>query len=230
MLKKKDGSDSAAESKNWYKDKYQYVVVQRNLLALLSLAALGVALAAVFAVMSLSPQKSVEPFIIEVDEKTGIVQTVNPVTRAELTANEAVSNYFLVKYLEAREGFSRYDIGQRYNLVRVLSDPQVYRNYLDEVSINNPKSYIPQLLKTNGSRDVKIKSISYLQQTQGRILAQVRFVIHERLRPNAGVTEYHRVANIAFRYADIELTREDRFINPLGFRVDTYRVDEEVLQ
>ena len=82
--------ESSVQAKNWYKDKYQFVLVQRNILAVISVVALFCSAIAVFAVMRLTPQKSVEPFVIQIDEKSGIVERVDPVTRTELTANEAI--------------------------------------------------------------------------------------------------------------------------------------------
>ena len=90
MLKRtqRQVSDS---SRHWYQDKYQHVLVQRNLLALISLISMAVALVAVFTVARLAPQKSVEPYLLQVDEKTGITRKVEPISRTELANSDAVN-------------------------------------------------------------------------------------------------------------------------------------------
>src|SRR5579864_3828195 len=71
--------------KNWYKDRYQYVLVQRKILTVITVLSLICTLAVVILISQLTPLKSVEPFVIEVDQKSGITQTVDPLTAKELT-------------------------------------------------------------------------------------------------------------------------------------------------
>ena len=73
-------------------------------------------------------------------------------------------------------------------------------------------------------RSVKFKSISYVKPNQ----AQVRLLVEETAA-NGGTLQYHKIATIVFEYAKLDLTEEERYINPLGFRVTEYRVDEDAL-
>src|SRR5712671_751378 len=91
----------SADEKNWYKDRYQHVLVQRKILSAIALAALACTLVAVAYSAYLTPLKTVEPFVVQVDQKSGIVQMVDPLTVPELTANEAVNNYFIVQYIRS---------------------------------------------------------------------------------------------------------------------------------
>src|SRR4051812_3531186 len=92
--------------KNWYKDRYQYVLVQRKILTAITLLSLVCTLATVIVISQLTPLKSVEPFVIQIDQKSGITQTVDPLTATELTTNEAVNNFFLVQYIRSRESYN----------------------------------------------------------------------------------------------------------------------------
>ncbi len=87
------------ESRNWYKDRYQAVLLQRRLLMGISIISMLATLGSVFIIAKLTPLKSVEPFVIQVDSKSGITQTVEPLTAKEITALESVNNYFIVQYL-----------------------------------------------------------------------------------------------------------------------------------
>ena len=212
----------AAEDKNWYKDRYQYVLVQRKLLTVITVTALICTLATVIVISQLTPLKSIEPYVIEVDQKTGITQVVDPSSVGELTANEAVNNYFIVMYLRAREGYSMTDLAKNYNLVRVMSESRkVYPQFVAEADPNNPRSNAARL-GTFGERTVKLKSITYLKPQ----LVQIRVLIEER----GGAAPQHKLILMAFEYVRMNLTLEERYVNPLGFRVVDYRVDEDILQ
>jgi len=215
-------SKEALDDKNWYKDRYQYVLVQRKLLTLITVASLLCTLAAISYLSYLTPLKSIEPYVIEVDQKTGITQVVDPMTVKELTANEAVNNYFIVMYIRAREGYSMTDLARSYNLVRVMSESRkVYPQFVSEADPNNPRSNAARL-GTFGERTVKLKSIVYLNPQ----LVQIRVLIEER----GGAAPQHKFITLAFEYVKMNLTLEERYLNPLGFRVTDYRVDEDILQ
>jgi type IV secretion system protein VirB8 len=77
---------------------------------------------------------------------------------------------------------------------------------------------------SNGTRVVRFKSITYLKPQ----LAQARLLIEET-DVNGVVSQYHRLATVTFEYAKLQLTTEERYINPLGFRVVDYRIDEDAL-
>jgi len=220
----KPNKDST-DSKNWYTDRYQSVLVQRKLLVLITLFSLACTLLAVLDIARLTPLKSVEPFVIQVDQRSGITQTVDPLTVRELTANEAVNNFFIVQYIRSRESYSTLDYGRNYNIVRIMSDKDnVYPPFVAEQDPNNPQSNTA-VLGTTGIRTVKFESISYLNPQ----LVQVRLLIEEK-GPNIGYIQQHKIALLQFEYVKMSLTTEERYINPLGFRVKSYRVDEDVLQ
>lgn len=211
------------ENKNWYKDRYQHLLVQRRLLTVITLLSLVCTLVTVIVIARLTPLKSVDPFIIQVDQKSGITQTVDPLTVKELTANEAVNNFFLVQYIRSRETYSVTDLGRNYNIVRVMSDPsKVYAEFVAQADPNNPRSNAARL-GSSGLRTVKFKSITYINPQ----LVQARMLIEEKT--DNSYTQYHKIALLNFEYVKLSLSNEERYINPLGFRVTDYRLDEDIL-
>lgn len=218
-------SQELIDHSNWYKDRYQYVIVQRKILTLITLLSLLCTFVTVLVIASLTPLKTVEPFVIQVDQKSGIVQTVDPLTVKELTANEAVNNFYIVQYIRARENYNIHDIARNYNIVRIMSEPgQVYGQFVSQADPNNPRSNAARL-GSGGTRTVKFKSITYINPQ----LAQARLLIEERGNETS-YQQQHKIVLIAFQYIKLNLTNEERYINPLGFRVTDYRVDEDVLQ
>ncbi len=214
------------ELSNWYKDRYQALLVQRKVLIAVTFAALACTLFSVLVIVRMIPQKTIAPYVIQVDQKTGITQVVDPVTTQQLTANEAINNYFIAQYIRAREGYAASDILRSYETVRLMSEPRrVFPAYSAEIDGNNPNS-APTRFGAVGTRQVKFKSTTVLEPQ----VVQIRVMIEEK-KDGMGVSaQYHRIITLRFEYSKISLSPEERMINPLGFRVTEYRVDEDVIQ
>jgi len=226
--------ESKGDKKNWYNDRYQFVVVQRNILALITLLALVCSIAATFSISQLVPLKSVEPFVIQVDQKSGITQVVDPLKAKELTANEAINQYFMVQYIRARESY----LGSpdrnyyNYNLVRVLSDPVVFSRYQHEIILSNPDSPGSRL-GSSGSREAHIESIKFLDRRELPAGEESRrYLVKALVTEKAGGVlpkNMQKLILIEFKYTELELSIEDRYLNPIGFRVLSYRIDDDNL-
>lgn len=222
-------------SKHWYQDKYQHVLVQRNVLALVALIALITALTAVVAVMRLAPLKSVEPYLLEIDEKTGITQKVEPISRNAYVANEAIDRYFISAYVRARESYNFSTTRYYFNVARVMSTPDVFYMFRRTIDPSLEGS-LASVLNTTGIRTVKFRSISYIQNppppkgnkaTTPTKIAQVRIVTIDSKPGATDVTQYW-VVTVAFQYANLSLNEDEQLINPLGFTVNSYQIQREL--
>lgn len=217
------------KQKSWYQDKYQTVLVQRNILALFTVVCLLIALAASFAMQRLAPLKSVEPFIIQIDQKSGLTEVVDPITRDRLSSPEQLDDFFLWRYVTSRETIDNLDRQFRWNTVRVLSAAAIFNEYKIETNPQNPGSPTAQLAEIGGTHTVENPTITHLSDPKRKV-AQVRFNVRERSRQNAQGDIYNKIATIEYDYFKLELNRDERLINPLGFQVLSYRVDDEVIK
>ncbi len=213
------------QSKSWFQDKYQFVLVQRNILAIVTVISLFATLASVYAVEKLAPLKSVEPFIIQIEERSGITQRVEPLDRTEIKATEALDNYFLWFYVRARETYHPADQRNNWNNTRIMSSPDTFEEYLLEISPNNPTS-ARAVLGGAGTRVLSDPTITYLNDPERKV-AQVRFMVEETFKKVK--TRYPKIATIEYDFYELELNRAERLVNPLGFQVLSYRLDEEVV-
>jgi type IV secretion system protein VirB8 len=233
VLFKKKGQAAGEVGKNWYKDKYEYVRQQRDLLAATTLLCLLFSAGAVFTVMWLTPYKSVEPFVIQIDEKSGIVQRVDPVTRTEFTSNESIDRFFVAQYIRARETYIRQVFGYNYDIVRVMSDRFTFNQYNQYISERNPESPAA-ILKSDGVRTVKFKNISFIKRNEDMMntekVAQARVVLTDMSRRFPAPIEYHSIVTVTFQYSNLNLNEEERFMNPIGFLVTNYAIEREVVQ
>ncbi len=230
FFKKKVKDESIEVKKNWYADRYQTVIVQRNFLGLITIAALAGVIFSVISVVKITTSKTIEPFVIEIENKTGITNVIRPLQQEKYAYDEVLRKYFLTQYIAKRE---TYNIGtfeyHYFTVVRLLSNPQVYAAFKKQVYVNNPAS--PVRLGTR-QRVIKIKSIIAMPKVKGQdgFTSQIRFSSEDGDGVTPGTNIKHRVATVNFNFADLALTEDERAVNPLGFQVIGYRVDDEIVQ
>ena len=63
-------SNAKNKLKSWYSSRYQIVVVQRNILLVFTIIAMVAVGVAVIFVKQLTSSKSLDPYVIEIEEKT----------------------------------------------------------------------------------------------------------------------------------------------------------------
>lgn len=201
----------------WDKELYASMKKQRTIAWAIAAVSLLLAGLSVFAVTVLTPLKETVPYVIMVDKTTGHLEAIQELDRdAVITENEAVVQAELVRYVIARETFDATDMQNRLNAVRLTSDSPIFRRYAALLA-ENVKNY-----NTLTKRNVKIKSVS--MDSSGE-KAFVRFSTD--LIVNEHVTTEHWIATIGYKFVDLKIPTEERFINPLGFIVVSYRVDPE---
>ena len=92
---------------------------------------------------------------------------------------------------------------------------------LRTVSTNNPNSPI-NLYSNITSSGIKIRSVQALSENT----LQVRF---DAWYAASNYTKrISKIATVNYEYRNLKLKEEERFINPLGFTVTYYRVDDEL--
>ena len=174
------------------------------------------------AVAALAPLKTVEPFVIRVDNATGIVDVVSGLTNGQESYDEAVTKYFLAQYVRGREAYSYTEAPYNFRTVSLLSTTAEQQRFAHIYKGSNPES--PQVAYgRTGLAEVRIKAISLL----GPNLASVRYLRDVRRGDEMKTT--HWIATVAFAYAPAAvISTADRLTNPLGFQVSEYRADPEV--
>lgn len=214
-----------AEAKRWDQDRLASALKSRRLAWGVAATAGVLAIAGVVAVAGLTPLKRVEPFVIRVDQATGAVDLARGLTEASgpVRYEEAVSKYFLARYVRAREGYLDAAAEENFRQVSILSAPAEQRRWADLFRGTNPTS--PQnLYGPQAEATVSILSIGFINPE----VANVRF--RRTVRRAQQTEESDWIATIAFAWTRAPMTEADRLRNPLGFQVVTYRSDPEVIR
>ena len=187
-------------------------------------AAGAVAAVACLAVAGLTPLKTVVPIVFRVDQATGMIDRVYDVRGGELAASEAERRYFLWQYVLHRQGYNYIEAQHDFDVVSLMSTADVQLQYTDWFKGSNPQS--PQvLLGRSGMAVVNWVSTSFL----GPKLAQVRFIQQER-KGDALLAVKHMVATIGFDFARGAISGSAINVNPDGFLVTSFHVDQENAQ
>ncbi|APR97951.1 VirB8 family type IV secretion system protein [Wolbachia endosymbiont of Folsomia candida] len=222
FFKRKDSTESLDRDINWNSSRYSTVAAQRNVLLLFALILLAAISISILAIFKISTNSTIEPFVIEIEKKSGIVQLVDPVTVKQYSANEVLNNYFITEYIKAREVFDPYHYNYNYyTKVRLFSSSGVYnefRNYIRSQNLDDLFNLYSDFVKN----EFKVRSIQKL----GNDALQVRFTI-EFTRKDGSSTRKNKIVIMSYRYASLEMDDQQRYINPLGFQVISYRVDDE---
>ncbi len=181
------------------------------------------------------PLKKEVPFLIMADAFTGqaTVATLKGDfnSKNSITQSEALARSNIAQYIIARESFDVAQMNLRdWDLVNVMSDPNVRAGYGAIHAPNNPESPYKQYGKERAVR-VKILSLQpLLGKGEGaRNSATVRFqrVLYDK--KTGGTTPIDsKIARLEFTYkANLAMGDKERYNNPLGFQVTEYAVDND---
>jgi type IV secretion system protein VirB8 len=213
------GHQEIKQLKNWYEERHDNITVQRNLLFLLLLVLLCLSIVSIGVVAYVINTKRFDPFVIQIDDTTGIAKVVNPLTSTVLSGNEALAQYFIKKYIIARETYNPVDFStEAKRVVRLLSANSIYwdyRGYLKNEAVDPTIKY--------GQ-----KNTTYLVVKSWSKLADQKYIMRFSINETAGAMKvFNKIAVVEFQYLPMELTENDKDVNPVGFQVTGYRMDDD---
>lgn len=229
MTPKQGGAARAArdahhvQTQSWAQDLQAERAASVRLAWRVAAAACLVAVLEAIALVLLTPLKTVVPYTLLVDRRSGYVETVRGLELGPLGENEAVTQAFLAQYVLARETFDAADINDGYQKVAAWSAGRARATWLHAYDRSNAASVLNTVAPTTVI-SARINNISMLNPTT----ALVRF---ETERMDAGDLEPRPdgawSAVVTFRRSGAPMRMNERLINPLGFQVTEYRRDAE---
>ena len=220
---KQDFQRYLQEARTWETSKVLELEKSKRIAWRVASGAGALAFAAVIAVAAMTPLKKTIPYVIRVDNSTGIVDVTESLQDGKTNYEEAVNKYFTQWYVRYREGYSRELSEEYYYNVGIMSNSTEQQKYYQWFNPKNPLS--PLNVYAQYARvKIRIKSTSFINPTT----ALVRYSKEvERGTDRAQVT--HWAATIVFKYSSAPMAEKDRGINPLGFQVAEYRNDPDAM-
>lgn len=161
------------------------------------------------------------PYLLTYNDATHNLSTV-AMTRNMASAGDDLDSKFLTEYVIHRETYDYNSVQADYEAVGLMSTSDAAQSYLSKFSGRNG---MDKRLGDSESTKVGISSV-ILDHKHG--VATIRFTTTRRVRssPVDDPTQ-HWIVIIGYEYQELALNAAQRSINPLGFRVTSYRVYPE---
>lgn len=174
----------------------------------------------------LMPLKTESPFVVKVNEGTGVVQVLDGIGSHKgkpVTYDDAVHRFFILKYIRHRETFSIAQEELNYQVLGVMSSPNESARYYREI---NEKGSQYRNFRAGDQKLVKIKTVTPLND-DGSVFS-VRFSTW--VENGSSVSKKQDwIVTVETDYLKPPKDVQERQINPLGFQVKSYRKDPEVI-
>jgi type IV secretion system protein VirB8 len=217
-----------AEAASWDLDRRR----QGERTVRLSLAVAGAGWLAVLALSAallvLMPLKRVEPFVVRVDNTTGIVDVV-PVYAGKGALPETITRYLLTHYVTVCERFNFSTAESDYEECGAFHTAQRNAAWYALWNPENPASPL-NLYKDGTSVRAQVSSVTFFKRASGITdLAEVRYVKSKRTAGSAAEESTHWLATLQYAYAEPSTDAKTRLVNPLGFKVMDFHAEPEVL-
>lgn len=212
-----------AETQTWAESLRLERAASTRLASRVALAACLVAVLEGVALVLLMPLKTVEPYTLLVDRRSGYVEAARGLKLGPLSEDEAVTQAFLAQYVIARETFDAADINDGYQKVAAWSAGRARATWLRAYDRGNPAS----VLNTRSASTVisaRVDSIAMLNPTTALVRFETQRLDAADLEPRPDGTW---TAVVSFRRSGAPMRMSDRLINPLGFQVIDYRRDAD---
>ncbi len=176
------------------------------------------ALATTIALALLTPLKRVDPFLVRVDNSTGIVDVV-PVYTARAGLDQTVSRYFLAHYISVCERFNFATAESDYEECGSFHAAQRNQAWYALWNPSNPSSPL-NVHKDGSTVRVQVQTVTFFERGSGvSDLAQVRYLKAERQGNGADEHVSHWIATVQYAYSTPSKDPRVRRWNPLGFKI-----------
>ena len=232
MNKKKGSSLPNAKIHNqvkndWKKDHNSFIAIQRNFFAMLSIVSIIGVIFAMIVIKSMVEKNAIEPYVISVNNEDKMPVVIPSQSVKEYaSANAPVIEYFITKYIKAREGYDfatfKYETT---TTVRIMSTAEVYQTFRKFV-INSDKNNPETLFGPDSRVDIVIKNLAHNPKES---VANVRIAKKVNSSFGEGKSVSHFQVKLHYKLKTDEMTAGEMQINPLGLNVDSYALIEEKL-
>jgi len=170
------------------------------------------------------------PHIVKAWYSEPYVGVIKPLTKKrDIDANIPIRDFFIKKYVNAREGYNYQELVKDYGTIRALSGAQTYGEFVSAVDYNNPQAPA-RLYGRDIIKQISVKSININKKPDSNLIdgvaeytANVKF-LSELLTNGEQKDSQKWAANIDFTYHDTIVDQETHEVKPPKFIVKNYKV------
>lgn len=185
------------------------------------------------AVLGLTPLKTVEPYLVRVDNNSGFTDIVSPLSEG-ISPEQAEDEYWLATYVRTYESYNWSSQASSYAQIQLFSYGEVFTEYKNfQLS---SKGYTEKLgknlqIRTEINNIVPLKLAPDIQSDKNIKTYQVRFtktILDQFGNPDPQSQVTYWLATVSFDYKNPPLIQKDSWLNPMGFGVHGYAKTQEV--
>ena len=218
--------DNYNQQSAWdYDSARSYLIDKSNKRAwLVAILSLFVTVLLVIAIVVMLPLKRVDVVAVKVD-KNGFVEIVTNLQEEVMKTDEAIDKHFIARYVKTREQYYYNTLNQDYERTQMLSNKLVSDNYIKFMTADKTGKY--ETLKNKFEIEAEILSI-VLNDSNGTKTSTIRVQTKEKDLTTSNVKENIKVITLTYDYLPMKQNSKSRLENPLGFVINSYRIDEEI--
>lgn len=213
-----------AAAKAWETDEISHARRSEQRAWRVAIGACVLAVLAVAALATLAPLKEVEAFVVRVD-KLGESDVVTLLDERTVTGSEALDKYWLGTYVNFREEYSESLAYGNFQATQLMSSQAVREEFFGQVNPEQPRSPT-RIYGKEGTVEVEVDNVTFIADGH----AQVRFTRKARLPGAQGPSVTQWIATVSYDYINPPMDQKARLINPVGFRVKDYRLDQDTTE
>lgn len=202
-----------------------YLINKSNKRAwLVAIISLFVTVLLVIAIVVMLPLKRVDVVAVKVD-KNGFVEVVTNLEEQIMKTDEAIDKHFIARYVKTREQYFYNTLNQDYERTQMLSSKLVSDNYIKFMTESKVGRY--ETLKNKFEIEAEILSI-VLNDSNGTKTSTIRVETKTKDITTTNIVQNIKVITLTYDYLPMKQNSKSRLENPLGFVVNSYRIDEEI--
>jgi len=176
----------------------------------------------------LEPLKQVVPFLVRVDNSTGIVDVV-PSLSGTAQFSEVLTRYLLTHYVTVCERFNYATAESDYQECGAFHTARRNQLWYAQWMQTNPESPL-NLYKDGTTLQISVAAVSFFKRANGMgDIAQVRYVKRLQRGSSAHEEMSHWIATIQYAYSEPSSNANIRALNPLGFKIEDFRSEPEIM-
>jgi type IV secretion system protein VirB8 len=179
------------------------------------------------AVIGLTPLKTVETYLVRVDNNSGFTDVVKPISEVKST-EQIDDEFWLATYARFRESYNFSNNDANYAMVELMSYDETFGEYKNfQLS---SKGYLA-VLGNNRQIRTDINIINFLKREGAKGTAQVRLtktVLDKNGIPDAQLKPTTWIATISYDYKNPVKKSGEQWLNSRGFGVRSYDLVQEV--
>ncbi|MDP3559978.1 MAG: type IV secretion system protein [Legionellaceae bacterium] len=215
-------------ARTWADDNFGRLIQSRNRYQAAFMLVMSWNIISLAVIATLAHYQTLVPLLVHHYENG--VTTIEPIASNNAPINRTQVESDIVRYIQYRESYDASSYRAQFELINLLSDSAVGKEYVREQDKNNPNAPI-QVLGSNLKREVHIYSINFLDSMLSnendihkdhQPLAEVVFSLIDTDKITGKITKSHYNAMISWSYIKPSDSPEVRWQNWDGFEVTRY--------